>query len=153
MIRNGRLWSAHNFTVSNAGVANTAAAIALRDPLVRVSEPHDDADARAVGNGVRQRSPPGPRARQYWIPSVVVTGQGHSVLGTSMAGTTIGATPVYVGRLAGDTLGTMTGPPTVAAVTFGTTTANYNPPSRSGRRLAAAAGATTPSPSSIRSTT
>ena len=67
-------------------------------------------------------------ARQYWIPSVTVTGQGHSVLGITMAGTPVGATPAYVGRLAGDTLGTMTGPPTVAAVTYGTTTANYNPP-------------------------
>ena len=51
----------------------------------------------------------------------------------------IGATPAYTGRLAGDTLGTMTGSPRSAAVTsFGTTTANYNPPSdpggSSGRR-------------------
>ena len=37
-----------------------------------------------------------------------------------------------MGRLAGDTLGTMVGPPTVAAVTFGTSTANYNPPSDPG---------------------
>jgi hypothetical protein len=55
-----------------------------------------------------------------------------------MAGTPAGATPVLVSRLVGDTLGTMTGPPTVAATTFGTTTANYNPPSdpggASGRR-------------------
>src|SRR6185369_5970633 len=71
-------------------------------------------------------------ARQYWIPSVVVTGQGHAVIGMSMAGTPIGATPAFVGRLAGDTLSTMTGPPTVAAGTFGTTTANYNPASDTG---------------------
>ncbi|HXT22936.1 MAG TPA: hypothetical protein VN923_19465, partial [Thermoanaerobaculia bacterium] len=73
----------------------------------------------------------------YFIPSVAVTGQGHAVLGFTTAGV-VGATPSYVGRLSGDTLGTMTGPPTVAAVDFGTTTANYNPPSdpggASGRR-------------------
>ncbi|MFY9821833.1 MAG: DUF11 domain-containing protein [Thermoanaerobaculia bacterium] len=137
MIRNGRLWSAHNFTVTNAGVASTAAAsrnaarwyefqnLTTTPTLVQSGTVFDNAATRAA-------------ARQYWIPSVVVTGQGHVVLGASMAGTPVGATPVYVGRLAGDTLGTMTGPPGTPAVTYGTTTANYNPPSdpggASGRR-------------------
>ena len=53
-------------------------------------------------------------------------------MGMTMAGTPVGPTPVFVGRLAGDTLGTMTGPPTTAAVTFGTTGGNYNPPSDPG---------------------
>src|SRR3954464_2983423 len=128
MIRNGRLWAAHNFTVTNAGVASTAAAsrnaarwyefqnLTTTPTLVQSGTVFDNAATRAA-------------ARQYWIPSVVVTGQGHAVLGATMAGTPVGATPVYVGRLSGDTLGTMTGPPTTAAVTYGTTTANYNPPS------------------------
>nr|WP_306673704.1 Ig-like domain repeat protein [Tahibacter caeni] len=131
MIRNGRLWSAHNFRVSSAGVANTAAAarnavrwyefqnLATTPTLVQSGTVFDNAATLAA-------------ARQYWMPSVIVTGQGHSVMGMSMSGTPVGATPVYVGRLAGDTLGTMTGPPTVAAVTFGTTTANYNPPADPG---------------------
>ena len=59
-------------------------------------------------------------------------------MGMTMAGTPVGVTPVYVGRLAGDTLGTMTGPPTTSAVNIGTSTSNYNPPSdpggASGRR-------------------
>ncbi len=137
MIRNGRLWTAHNFRVSNAGVASTAAQnrnasrwyefqnLTTTPALVQSGTVYDSAATAAA-------------ARQYWIPSVVVTGQGHAVLGVTMAGTPVGATPAFVGRLAGDTLGTMTGPPTVAAVTFGTTTANYNPPSdpggASGRR-------------------
>ncbi|MFL6262258.1 MAG: DUF11 domain-containing protein, partial [Thermoanaerobaculia bacterium] len=127
MIRNGRLWAAHNFTVSSAGVASTAVQsrnatrwyefqnLTGTPTVVQSGTVFDNAGTRAA-------------ARQYWIPSVVVTGQGHAVLGMSMAGTPVGATPVYVGRLSGDTLGTMTGPPTVAAVTYGTTTANYNPP-------------------------
>ncbi len=137
MIRNGRLWSAHNFRVSAAGVANTAAAarnavrwyefqnLTTTPTLVQSGTVFDNAATLAA-------------ARQYWMPSVIVTGQGHSVLGMTMAGTPVGATPVYVGRLAGDTLGTMAGPPTVAAVAFGTSTANYNPPadpgSAAGRR-------------------
>jgi uncharacterized repeat protein (TIGR01451 family) len=136
-IRNGRLWAAHNFRVSSAGVANTAAQsrnatrwyefqnLTTTPTVVQSGTVFDNAATRAA-------------ARQYWIPSIVVTGQGHAVVGFSMAGTPVGATPAYASRLAGDTLGTMTGPPTVAATTFGTTTANYNPPSdpggASGRR-------------------
>ncbi|MFL6235595.1 MAG: hypothetical protein ACJ76N_20835 [Thermoanaerobaculia bacterium] len=131
MIRNGRMWSAHNFTVSAAGVANTAATsrygtrwyelqnLTTTPTLVQSGTVFDNAATRAA-------------ARQYWIPSVTVTGQGHAVLGFTMSGTPVGATPAYVGRLSGDTLGTMTGPPTVAAVSFGTTTANYNPPADPG---------------------
>jgi len=125
-VRGGRLWTAHNFRVSSAGVANTAAAsrnatrwyefqnLTTTPTLVQSGTVFDNAATLAA-------------ARQYWIPSVTVTGQGHAVLGFSLAGTPVGATPAYVGRLSGDTLGTMVGPPTVAAVTFGTTTANYNP--------------------------
>ncbi len=137
MIRNGRLWAAHNFRVNTSGVASTAAQnrnatrwyefqnLTTTPTVVQSGTVFDNAATAAA-------------SRQYWIPSAVVTGQGHTILGMSMAGTPAGATPAFVGRLAGDTLGTMTGPPTVAAVTFGTTTANYNPPSdpggASGRR-------------------
>ena len=137
IIRNGRLWSAHNFTVTNAGVASTASAsrnaarwyefqnLTTTPTLVQSGTVYDNAATRAA-------------ARQYWIPSVTVTGQGHAVMGMTMAGSPVGATPVFVGRLSGDTLGTMTGPPTSAAVSYGTTTANYNPLSdpggASGRR-------------------
>src|SRR6185369_11000749 len=131
MVRNGRLWAAHNFRVDATGVASTVAAarnatrwyefqnLTTTPTVVQSGTVFDSAATLAA-------------ARQYWIPSVVVTGQGHAVIGMSMAGTPIGATPAFVGRLAGDTLSTMTGPPTVAAGTFGTTTANYNPASDTG---------------------
>ena len=137
MIRNGRLWTAHNFRVSAAGVASTTAAarkaarwyelqnLTTTPTLVQSGTVYDNAATLAA-------------ALQYWIPSVTVTGQGHAVIGFSQAGTPLGATPAYAGRLAGDTLGTMAGPPTVAAVQYGITSANYNPPSdpggASGRR-------------------
>ena len=130
MIRNGRLWTAHNFRVTSAGVASTAAesrngvrwyefqTLTTTPTLVQSGTVYDNAVTRAA-------------ARQYFIPSVTVTGQGHAVMGMTMAGN-VGATAVYVGRLVGDTLGTMNGPPTAAAVTFGVSTGNYNPPSDSG---------------------
>ena len=126
MIRNGRLWSAHSFRVNNAGVASTVADarnavrwyelqnLTTTPTLVQSGTVFDNAATRAA-------------ARQYFIPSVAVTGQNHAVVGFTMAGTPVGATPAYAARLAGDPLSTMTGPPTTAATTFGTTTANYNP--------------------------
>ena len=130
-VRNGRLWTAHNFRVSSAGVASTVAAsrnavrwyelqnLTATPTVVQSGTVYDNAATRAA-------------ARQYFIPSVTVTGQGHAALGFTMAGTPVGATPAFVGRLSGATLGTMDGPPTVAAVTYGTTTANYNPPADPG---------------------
>jgi hypothetical protein len=131
MIRNGRMWAAHNFLTTNAGVAGAGGQtrnstrwyeftnLTTTPTLVQSGTVFDSAATAAA-------------ARQYFIPSVVVTGQGHAVLAMTMAGTPVGATPAFVGRLAGDTLGTMDGPPATAAVTFGTTTANYNPPSDPG---------------------
>ncbi|MGB5065411.1 MAG: DUF11 domain-containing protein, partial [Candidatus Competibacter sp.] len=130
-LRNGRLWTAHNFRVNSSGVANTGAqarnstrwyefqSLTTTPTLVQSGTVFDNAATRAA-------------ARQYFIPSITVTGQGHAVAGFTMAGTPVGATPAYVSRLSSDALGTMTGPPTTAATTFGTTTANYNPPSDPG---------------------
>jgi uncharacterized repeat protein (TIGR01451 family) len=131
MIRNGTLWSAHNFRVTAAGVSSTAAQsrnairwyqfqnLTTTPTVVQSGTVFDNAATRAA-------------ARQYSIPSVTVTGQGHAVMGSTMGGTPVGATPVFVGRLSGDTLGLMVGPPTTPAVTYGTSTANYNPPSDPG---------------------
>ncbi|WP_220484385.1 beta strand repeat-containing protein, partial [Dokdonella fugitiva] len=137
MIRNGHLWTTHNLRVSTTGVASTATTarkaarwydiqnLTTTPTLVQSGTVYDNAATLAA-------------ALQYWIPSITATGQGHAVIGFSLAGTPSGATPAYAGRLAGDTLGVMTGPPTAAAVQYGLTSANYNPPSdpggTSGRR-------------------
>ncbi|MBO9662215.1 InlB B-repeat-containing protein [Dokdonella sp.] len=137
MMRNGRLWTAHNLRVSTTGVASTATTarkgvrwyeirdLATTPALVQSGTVYDNAATLAA-------------ALQYWIPSVTVTGQGHAVVGFSMAGTPSGATPAFAGRLSGDPAGTMTGPPGTGATTFGITAASYNPPSdpggSSGRR-------------------
>jgi hypothetical protein len=130
MIRNGHLWAAHNFRVSIAGVANTGAQsrnasrwyefdnLATTPTVLQSGTVFDNAATRAT-------------ARQYFIPSITATGQDHAVLGFTMAGV-VGATPAYVGRLAGDALGTMNGPPAASVVSFGISGANYNPPTDAG---------------------
>ncbi|MFZ1722294.1 MAG: DUF11 domain-containing protein [Dokdonella sp.] len=130
MMRNGRLWTAHNFRVTAAGVASTAAQsrnasrwyelqnLTTTPTVVQSGTVYDNAATRAA-------------ARQYFIPSIAVTGQGHAVIGFTAAGV-IGATPAYTGRLSGDALGSMNGSPGTGVTTFGTSTANYNPPSDPG---------------------
>ena len=133
MMRNGRLWTAHNFRVSTTGVANTAAAarnatrwyeiqnLTGTPSLVQSGTVFDNAATLAA-------------AAQYWIPSVMVSGQGHAAISMSAAGTPYFINAATVGRLSGDALGTTSGAPVL--VTASSTA--YNPPSdpggASGRR-------------------
>ena len=126
-IRNGRLWTAHNFRVSAAGVANTAAAarngtrwyeiqnLTATPSLVQSGTIYDNAATLAAAN-------------QYWIPTVMVSGQGHAAISMSAAGTPFNINSATVGRLSGDPLGTMSGAPVL--VTSSSTA--YNPPSDPG---------------------
>ena len=43
----------------------------------------------------------------YWIPSIMVSGQGHAAMAFSRAGTGVAVNAYTVGRLSTDTLGTM----------------------------------------------
>ena len=135
-IRNGRLWTAHNIAVTSAGVASGS-----------------DPERRDAVRWYELIVPPGPSptptvnqsgtvfdsaatvatARQFWIPTVTVSGQGHAALGFSTAGTPFRADAATSGRLAGTTLGTLD----VTQLYTGTASA-YNPPGdpggASGRR-------------------
>ncbi|MBS1792523.1 MAG: carboxypeptidase regulatory-like domain-containing protein [Acidobacteria bacterium] len=136
VMRNGRLWTAHNFRVNSSGVASTGTNnrnairwyelqnLSTTPSLVQSGTVFDNAATTAA-------------ARQYWIPSITVTGQGHAALGASTAGTAFSINAFTVGRLATDPSGTMQGfPGAVAGYT--NTSAAYNPPAdpggASGRR-------------------
>ncbi len=131
VLRNGRLWTAHNFRVSSVGVANTAAQarnavrwyeiqnLATTPALVQSGTVFDNAATLAT-------------AQQYWIPSITVSGQGHVALGASTAGSNFPINAMTTGRLAGDTLGTMRDGPGQIAGYSGNTTFAYNPASDAG---------------------
>ena len=123
-IRNGRLWTAHNIAVLATGIAATAGA-QRRDavrwyelivpptagpPAVNQSGTIFDAALVAV-------------ARQYWIPSVTVSGQGHAAFGFSTAGTPNRVDAGTSGRLRGDALNS-TGAPAL----YTASSTAYNPP-------------------------
>jgi hypothetical protein len=129
-IRNGRLWTAHNIGVNNTGVAgasnnrNAARWYELQNvispgvPSVLQSGTLFDNNATNDAN-----------QRNYWIPSVMVSGQGHAALGMSIAGTNERVNAFTTGRLTGDTLGTLRNGPGGAALPGYTASATaYNPP-------------------------
>lgn len=124
-IRNGRLWTAHNIEVNASGVASgsgnrdAARWYELNVPV-------------AVGTPTFVQSgtifdPAVTNPRYFWIPSVMVSGQGHAAFGFSSAGLNDRVNASTNGRLIGDTLGT-----TQAINTYTASSTAYNPPSDPG---------------------
>jgi len=129
-IRNGRLWTAHNIGVNNTGVAgatnnrNAARWYELQNvispgvPSVLQSGTLFDNNATNDAN-----------QRNYSIPSIMVSGQGHAALGCTIAGTNERANAFTSGRLVGDTLGALRdGPGGVAFPGYTASATAYNPP-------------------------
>lgn len=124
-MRNGRLWTAHNIEVNASGVANSSGnrngsrwyelnvPVGAGTPTITQSGTiFDPAATNPVYN---------------WIPSVMVSGQGHAAFGMSQAGLANRANAATVGRLVGDAAGT-TGTP----VAYTASATAYNPPSDPG---------------------
>jgi len=114
-IRNGRLWTAHNIGVDATGVAGgTSGANGTKRDAVRWYELNG---IRSADNGgvpvvlesgtVFDTAPTVATARQFWIPSVMVSGQGHAALGFSTAGTTLHIDAATCGRLIDDPPGAL----------------------------------------------
>ncbi len=128
-IRNGRLWTAHNIAVTATGVASSG------DPQRRdavrwyeLNVPVGSGTPVVVQSGtVFDSASTVAAARQYWIPSVVVSGQGHTALGFSTAGSPYRIDAATNGRLATDTFGSL-GTPTL----YSSSSTAYNPPSDPG---------------------
>jgi hypothetical protein len=122
-LRNGRLWTAHNIGVTNTG---TAAGTRTRNgsrwyELTGIASPGTPALVQS-GTVFEPSATNSTDQPNYWMPTVMVSGQGHVVLGGSRAGTNAGADAFYTGRLSGDGAGAMNTP---AQYTF--TSDQYNP--------------------------
>ena len=137
VLRNGRLWTAHNIRVDATGTASTTAE--ARDAIRWYEIQNLGATPSLVQSGtVYDNATTLATAQQYWIPTITVSGQGHVALGGTTAGTNFPINAVTTGRLAGDALGTMRdGPGQIAGYSNNTAFA-YNPASdpggSSGRR-------------------
>jgi len=128
-IRGGRLWTAHNMAVTAAGVASNSNA-ARRDGVrwyELIVPPTTGTPTVNQSGTIFDTAATLAAARQYWIPTVGISGQGHAAIGFSTAGTPFRADAATNGRLRTDTLGT-----TQAVNIYTASSTAYNPPSDPG---------------------
>src|SRR5581483_362808 len=121
-IRNGRLWTAHNISTDSNGVAMPCNDVptapgpcdANRRTSVRWYElnvPVGSGTPTVVQSGtIFDPTASVSSARQFWIPSVNVSGQGHAAFGFSTAGTPFRINAATTGRLESDPPGTVNAP-------------------------------------------
>ncbi|HNJ43053.1 MAG TPA: hypothetical protein PKZ53_21400, partial [Acidobacteriota bacterium] len=119
-IRNGRLWTAHNIRVNASGVANTGASARH---AVRWYEFQNLGTTPILVQSGTQFDNTVTNPRHHFIPSIMVSGQGHAAMGCSTSGSTQFAGAFTNGRLVTDMpLGTLQ-----AGVVYQAGAANYNP--------------------------
>ncbi|HSV12656.1 MAG TPA: hypothetical protein VLI90_00240, partial [Tepidisphaeraceae bacterium] len=132
VIRNGHLWTAQAIAVDNTGSASgtlTRDGVRWYDITNLATTPTVNqfgTVSTITANNLTTE-------RNYWIPSIMVSGQGDVAMGFSAAGSNEHINAATTGRLAGDPLNTMAAP-----VLYTNSTTAYNPSgdtgSTSGRR-------------------
>ena len=126
-IRNGRLWTAANIAVNNTGSpTGTDTRMGIRWYEISVAPGQGPALVQ-VGTLFEASASNTSDRRNYWMGSVMVSGQGHALMGFSVAGANEYANAGYAVRLAGDAAGTLRAP-----VLYTASTSGYNPPSNPG---------------------
>jgi hypothetical protein len=130
-LRNGRLWTAHNIGVNNSGATTGANRNGSR--WYEIQNLGTTPTVFQTGTLFDNNTPNNTTQRNYWIPSIMVSGQGHASLGCSIAGTNERINCFTTGRLVGDALGTLRdGPGGTAFPGYTSSTTAYNPASDPG---------------------
>ena len=124
-LRNGRLWTAHSFRTNTSGVASTAAGARVSVRWYELGNLSTTPSLIQSGT-VFDNAATNPQF--LFIPSIMVSGQGHAALGFSMAGLALTPNAGTIGRLSSDTLGTTQAP----VINYTGSTATYNPPTDAG---------------------
>lgn len=101
-IRNGRLWTSHNIQVDGSGLAsNTGGRNGSRwYELTNLSTTPSVFQSGTIFD------PAASNPSFFWIPTVMVSGQGHAAFSFSRSGATIRINTATTGRLSGDAMGT-----------------------------------------------
>lgn len=136
-IRDGHLWTAQNIAVSATGVASSATTrrngIRWYDIFGVRSSDNAGVPVLTQSGTIFDAAATVAAARQYAVPSVMVSGQGHVAVGYTTAGTPNRLDSGTAGRLVGNALGTLQSPILLSA-----SSTAYNPASdpggSSGRR-------------------
>lgn len=117
VIRNNRLWTAHNIQVNASGVASSTGG---RDGSRWYEIDVSPATPALLQSGTIF-DPSGANPVHYFIPSVMVSGQGHAAFGLSSAGATAFINTATTGRLNTDASGT-----TGSVLSTTTSSTSYN---------------------------
>ncbi|MBL8190375.1 MAG: hypothetical protein JNK38_20330, partial [Acidobacteria bacterium] len=125
--RQGSIWTAHNISVNNEG---TVEAPRTRNGIrwyeitgVNTNSP----SLKQAGTLFTPTTTNTEDERNYFMPSLAISGQGHVLLGGNTAGTNEYINAMIANRLADDPLGTLQSP-----VPISSSPAPYNPSSDSG---------------------
>jgi hypothetical protein len=122
-IRNGRLWTAHNIGTNQNGVASGSPSRVA----VRWYQLQDLGGTPGIVQSGTIFDSAATDPLFYWIPSVIVSGQGHAAFGFSVAGVNAFADAATTGMLAGGAVAT--------PVKYTNTSFAYNPPGDPGGRF------------------
>ena len=117
-LRGGHLWTAHNIAVDATGAGSDSGD---RDG-VRWYEIDLTGGSPSLVQAGTLFDAASSNPRFYWIPSIMVSGQGHAAVGASAAGAAEHANAVTAGRLASDPAGTLQTPSLFTA-----SATSYNP--------------------------
>jgi hypothetical protein len=109
VMRNGRLWTTHQFEVDSGGVAQSGGG----RNAVRWYELQNLGGGPSLVQSGTVFDPNSTNPASFWFGAIMPSGQGHVALGMSTAGTATRVNAAVTGRLASDPLGTMNGAPVV----------------------------------------
>lgn len=109
VLRNGRLWTTHQFEVNGSGVAQSGGG----RNAVRWYELQNLGGSPSLVQSGTVFDPSGSNPASFWFGAIMPSGQGHVALGMSTAGPVTRVNAAVTGRLAGDPLGAMNGAPVV----------------------------------------
>jgi hypothetical protein len=116
-LRNGRIYTSHNIGVNASGVATSSGRAGSR--WYEIDNVATTPTLRQSGTWFDNAAT---NPKGFWIPSIMVSGQGHIALGGSTAGANDRINAATIGRLSSDPLGTLQTP-----LLYTNSTTVYNP--------------------------
>ena len=126
-LRNGSLWTAHQIGVDNTGVSDGGTITRTAVRWYQLNSLDGNPGVTQSGTLFDATGTNTTTALNYWMGTVMVSGQGHAALGCSSAGPNDYINAVATQRLATDAHGTLQAP-----VTYTASTTAYNPSGDSG---------------------
>ncbi len=131
-IRNGYLWTAHAIGVDFTGTSNNTRPDRNGLRWYQLGAPASSAEPFSLVQAGTVFDPTSTSPRNYWVPSLVVSGQGNVVLASSTAGLSHYIDAVFTARRSNDPSGQMDAPSF-----YTSSNTAYNPPGDTGSSFGA----------------